>query len=195
MDIHSDGLQLLKNGILLPHFRILSLFLNDILEDSYRVLDMNSHGGSICEVIDIMCNCNIDYVGVDEDPKEVEKAKFKKLNGTFRNMNYDRMRLRTNSYDLIIAQDQFLSGDNLIERMDNLFRASRRWIILFNYMVLPECDNSMRFEVNGKSEEIYGITRLRELLSIMEPSQLEYSFIVKNDNPLSPTPSIFVIKI
>jgi len=196
MDMHSEGLELLKDGIVLPHFRILSFFLSGVLENSYRILNINSHGGYVREVIDIMCPYdNIDYIGVDEDPEVVREAQKKKLPGTFRNINYDRMRLRSNSYDLIIAQNQFLSGDDLIEKMDNLFRASRQWIILFDYLVLPECDGSMEFEIDGKTEQILGVSHLRELFGIMEPTQLEYSFIVKNDNPLMPTPSIFVIKI
>lgn len=194
MDIYSDGIQLLQEGVVLPHFRILSFFLDDILEDSFRVLDINSHGGSVRKVIDLMCPHKIDYVGVDEDKSETEKAREQNLKGTFRTMSYDRMRLRTDSYDLIVAHNQFLNDDDILERIDNLFRATRNWIILFNFLVLPECDNSMICEVDGEMQRIYGVSRLRELFGIMEPSQLEYSFIVKNDNPLKPTPSIFVVK-
>lgn len=195
MEIHNEGLELLKEGIILPHFRILSFFLNDILEDSFRILDVNSHGGYIREVMEIMCPRPIEYVGVDEDPADVAKAQMKNIPGTFRHISYERMKLRSNSYDLIIAQDQFLHGSDLMERLDNLFRASRQWIILFNFLVLPECDDAMDFEIDGETQKIFGVNRLRELFSIMEPTQLEYSFIVKNDNPLRPTPSIFVVKI
>ena len=82
-----------------------------------------------------------------------------------------------------------------MEKIDNLFRVSKKWIILFNFFVLPECESSTIININGKNEIIFGISYLRELLSIMEPSQFEYSFITKSDNPLEPTPSIFIIKV
>lgn len=194
MDVHSDGLDLLKDGILLPHFRILSLFLSDILKDSYRVLDIDSHGAYLREVINIMCPKDIEYVSVDEDPKYVEIAKARKIDGVFRNTKYDKMKLREKSYDLIIAQNQFLKGNDIINDIDNLFRASRKWILLFNFLVLPECDGFKTININGKDEIFYGVARLRELFSVMEPKQLEYSFIVKTENPLKPTPSIFIIR-
>ena len=195
MEIYSEGLELLKDGVVLLHFRILSSFLSGILEDNHRVLDINSHGGYLREMIDILCPHDIDYIGVDEDVKHVVSAQLKNINGSFRHVEYDEMKLRTKSYDLIIAQNQFLSGGNLIGKMDNLFRASRKWIILFNFLVLQECDGSMKFEIDGKQEEIYGVSYLREMFGIMEPTQLEYSYIVKTENPLKPTPSIFVIRI
>ena len=67
MDIHSEGLQLLQEGIILPHFRILSFFLEDILKDSYRVLDINSHGGSVLKMLKIIGpNRDINYVGIEK---------------------------------------------------------------------------------------------------------------------------------
>jgi len=193
--MHLDGIELLKDGIVLPNFRILSFFLSNILEDSYRVLDINSQGGYIRESIDIMCPKDIDYVGVDEDKIYSEIGKTRNVRGIFKTIKYNKMKLHTDSYDLIIAQNQYLEGDNLIEQIDNLFRASRKWIIFFNFIVLPECDGSMDIEFDGKEQKIYGVNYLRELFGIMKPTQLEYSFIVKTDNPLKPTPSIFVIKI
>ena len=195
MDIHSEGLKLLGDGVILPHYRILSFFLDDILADSYRVLDINSHSGSILEMLNLIGpHFDIEYIGVDSDKQNIEEAKEKNLNGVFRHISYDKMKLHSSSYDVIIAQDQFLSGD-IMEKINNLFRASKKWIILFNFLVLPEGDSYSISEINGKKEKIYGVNHLRELMSIMSPSQLEYSFIVKNENPLEPTPAIFVIKI
>lgn len=196
MDIHSEGLQLLQEGIVLPHFRILSFFLEDILKDSYRVLDINSHSGSVLEMLQaIGPHRDIDYIGVDADHKNIEGAKQKNLNGIFKNISYERMKLHSSSYDLIIAQDQFLSNDDIMEKINNLFRVSRKWIILFNFLVLPECDSFISNDIDGMEKRIYGVNYLRELISIMGPSQLEYSFIVKNENPLEPIPSIFVVRI
>ena len=180
---------------MLPHFRVLSSFLNEILRDSDRVLDINCHSGSLFEAIKVLYPYNVEYIGIDKDVDNIEEALVKNLLAKFRCIDYDKMKLRTDSYDLIIVQDQFLNCSDPIKKLDALFRASRKNIIFFNFLVVPEYDGYVEIEINGKKECIYGVSHMVDLLTMMEPSSFEYSFITKTDNPSAPTPSIFVVRV
>ena len=195
MNIGNNGISLLKSGVVLPRFRILSSFLDDVLRDEITLLDINCSDGSLCELIRIMYPYNVRYAGIDENEESVEMANNKLLNGSFRVADYSKMRLKTNSYDVVVAQGQFLDSDNIISKLDLLFRVSRGWIILFDFLVLPECEGSIEMRVEEKTVRVHGLSYINEILALMEPTSVKCSFVVKTNDPAMPTPSIFAIKL
>jgi ubiquinone/menaquinone biosynthesis C-methylase UbiE len=195
MDINSEGISLLKSGIMLPHYRILSSFLDDILKDQISMLDINCNNGSLCELIQILYPYNMKYMGIDEREDFINKANEKRLTGSFRATDYSKMRLKSNSYDVVCAQGQFLDSDNILEKIDLLFRVARGWVILFNFLVLPEYEGAVEMEMDNKLVYLHGLSYIKEILAIMEPTSIKCSFVVKTDDPAMPTPSIFAIKI
>jgi ubiquinone/menaquinone biosynthesis C-methylase UbiE len=190
-----SDISLLKKGIILPHFKVLSSFLDGILKEGDRVLDINCKDGYLFEMMQIMQTDNIEYVGVDVDPENIENAKKKELFATFRNISYEKMRLHRESYDLIIVQGDFLDCDNMFEKIDNLFRATRKWVIFYQLPVLPECDSYKVIENGDTRSCVYGVSFLKEIFGIMEPRSVQHSYVTKGDDPVKPTPSIFVVRI
>jgi SAM-dependent methyltransferase len=189
-----NDISLLKKGIILPHYKVMSSFLDNIVKEGDRVLDINCKDGHLLEMMRIMHTENIEYVGVDEDPEQIEIAKSKDMPAVFRSLPYDNMKLHTDSYDIVVAQDQFLDCDDMFEKIDNLFRATRKWVIFYKLLVLPECDSYKVIEGENGSRCVYGVSYLREIFSIMEPISVEYSYVTKGDDPVKPTASIFVIR-
>lgn len=191
----SNGISLLRAGVVLPHYRILSSFFDEILRDDMHFLDINCRDGDLCELITIMYPYNVKYTGIDEDEENVSRAIAKGTNGLFRATDYSKMKLKTNSYDVVVAQGQFLDSDNIIKKMDLLFRVSREWIILFDFLILQEGSRSVEMEIGGKTVFVHGLSYFNEILNLMEPTSVKRSFVVKTNNPAIPTSSVFAIKI
>jgi len=195
MNISTEGIPLLKSGRMLPHYRILSSFLDDILREDVNLLDINCNNGSLCELIQIMYPFGIRYMGIDEDSSKIEEACNKKLRGAFRLADYSKMRLKSNSYDVVLAQGQFLDSDNILEKIDLLFRVAKGWVVLFDFLVIPEQEGVVEIEMNDRKVYLHGLGYINEIISIMNPTNIKCSFVVKTDNPAMPTPSIFAIKL
>ena len=197
MNIYNDGISLLKDGIILPHYRVLSLFFNDILKESNnKILDINCHNGNLYEFFKICYSTyNVEYVGIDEDAKNIEDALAKNFPVIFKNGNHSKFKFRTDSFDIVIAQQQFLTHKNIVEDMDSLCRISKKWVVLFNFLILQECDSYKKVEINGKEEYIMGLNYIMSAIELMDPISVECSFIIKSENPLAPTPAIFVVHI
>lgn len=191
----SDSISLLRSGVVLPHYRILSSFFDEILRDDIHLLDINCQDGDLCELISIMYPYNIKYTGIDEDKESVDRAIAKGANGLFRATDYSKMKLKTNSYDVVVAQGQFLDSDNIIKKMDLLFRVSRGWVILFDFLVLQEGSRSVEMKIGDKTVFVHGLSYFNEILNLMEPTSIKRSFVVKTNDPVTPTSSVFAIKI
>jgi len=190
-----SGVELLKSGVVLPQYRIVESFFGNIISSPCRVLDLNCADGFLYQVMKFFFPYEIDYVGVDEDEGEIEKAQRKDLPITLKQLPYSNMKLHTDSYDVIVVQGNYFKCDDLLKKIDNLFRASRQWVVFYNLYVVPECDSYRIMNINGEDKYVYGINYIRETLNLMEPTSVEYSYIVKGENPTDPIPSIFAIKI
>jgi ubiquinone/menaquinone biosynthesis C-methylase UbiE len=190
-----SGIDLLKKGIVLPQHRILSSFLDNILSGPCRMLDLNCDDGSLYEVVDFFFPYKIDYVGVDQSESSINMAMDKNLPVQFKHLDYSKLKLRENSYDVIVVQNEYFGCGDLLKKIDTLFRASRRWVVFYSMYVIPECDSYRMLEVDGEDKCVYGINYIKETLSLMEPFSVEYSYIVKAENPTDPIPSIFAIKL
>lgn len=195
MNTTPNSISLLKSGVVLPHYRILSSFFDEILRNDINILDINCNDGSLCELIRIMYPYNVKYMGIDENRACVDSAVEKGLEGSFRVTDYSKMKLKTNSYDVVVAQGQFLDSNNIIEKLDLLFRVARGWIVLFDFLVLPECDGSIEMTVDEKIVRVHGLSYINEILTLMEPTNVKCSFVVKTNDPAMPTPSVFAIKL
>ena len=191
-----DDIELLRKGIVLPRYRILSRILNDTLSRKNRIIDLSCNNGNILEMINFMYNDFQDYTGVDEREEQIQEALDKNLNANFKYSQFSKLKMRKNSYDIVIAQDgYFLNDGDIFDRIDNLFRVSRMWVVFFNLLVIPECDTYKWVEVNGKNVKVYGINYLREIIGLLEPVSMEYTYVTKTDNPSEPSPAIFAIKV
>jgi len=192
--MHND-IDLLKRGVIMPKFKVLSSFFDRMIKKGDRVLDINCKDGYLLEMIHIMHLENVDYVGVDPNLNNIKRANEKNLDGSFKNISYDKMKLHSDSYDLIIAQDNFLDCDNMFEKIDNLFRATRKWIVFYNIPVIPECDSYQMVNSDEGSDCVHGVAFIHEILSIMEPVSVQHSYITKGEDPAKPTSSIFVVRV
>jgi ubiquinone/menaquinone biosynthesis C-methylase UbiE len=191
-----NDIDLLKKGIVLPHYRILSRILDDSMNRNNRIMDLACKDGNILEMINILYNDSQDYTGVDEGEDNIIRAESKNLNANFKHSKFSKLKMRKNSYDIVIAQDSyFLNNEDILSRIDNLFRVSRMWVIFFNLLVIPECDTYKTIEMNGESVNVYGINYLREIIGLLEPASMEYTYVAKSDNPSEPTTAIFAIKV
>jgi len=189
-----NDMKLLRQGVILPQYRMLLSFLTNVLTSESRVLDLNCRDGYLYEVMDFFFPNMIDYTGVDHDEDVIEEARGKGFSVLFKNSRYSSLKMRENSYDLIVAQHGYFGSGDLLKEVDTIFRASRKWVIFYNMYTIPECDSYKSVDINGVKSHVYGVNYIRETLSLFEPNSVEYSYAFKAEDPSDPIPTIFVIK-
>jgi hypothetical protein len=196
MDLNgSSDIDMLKRGVMLPQYRMFCQFLDVSLCEDDRIMDLNCRDGVLCEVMDLMFPHDVDYNGVDQDNEYIEKALEKKIKGDFKHRQYSKLRMRSNSFDIVIAQNNYFNEGDIFEKIDNLLRVSKKWVILFNKLVIPECEGYREIEVDGSPVKVHGINYIKEIIEIMSPSNFGCSYVSKGDNPVKPTPSMFIIRV
>ena len=190
-----SDIEMLKRGIMLPQYRMFCQFLDMSLCEGDRVVDLDCKDGTLCEVIDLMFPHDIEYNGIHSDKEKIEIALKKNLRGVFKHRNYSKLRMRSNSYDIVIAQNSYFNDGDIFEKIDNLLRVSKKWVILFNKLVIPECEGFREIVADDKVVKIHGINYLKEIIEIMSPSNFGCSYVSKGNNPIEPTPSMFIIRV
>jgi hypothetical protein len=186
---------MLKRGIMLPQYRMFCQFLDMSLSNGDRIIDLGCKEGVLCEVVDLMFPHSVDYNGIDSDEGNIERALKKNLKGEFKQKAYSKLRMRSSSFDIVIAQDSYFNQGDIFEKIDNLLRVSKKWVILFNKLVIPECEGYRETEKDGDVVKVHGINYLKEIIEIMSPSNFGCSYVSKGDNPIAPTPSMFIIRV
>jgi ubiquinone/menaquinone biosynthesis C-methylase UbiE len=195
--VDSNDIDMLKRGIMLPQYRMFCQFLDQSLSDDDRVMDLGCKQGVLCEVMDLMFSKDIEYNGIDSCQDNIDQAIEKNLQGNFKQRDYSKLRMRSSSFDIVIAQNSYFNHGDVFEKIDNLLRVSRKWVILFNKLVIPECEGYREVELENEADvvKIHGINYLKEIIEIMSPSNFGCSYVSKGDNPVKPTPSMFIIRV
>ena len=87
----------------------------------------------------------------------------------------------------ILDKNPFSGSISLIfQRKPDYFEASK---------IEGKYSETLIAEINGKIVKVYGINYLREIIGLLEPVSMEYTYVTKSDNPSEPSPAIFAIKV
>ena len=186
-----NELEMLKKGIVTPKINLLKQYLEKNNLDNFDILNINCGHGYMYEVLNFLFNYNMHYCGIDENEHSIKEAMKSYPETKFRAVDYEKMKLKTNSYNLTIVQGNFLNSKKIIYYLDILFRITTDFILLYDMDIIPEHSHYLENE----NDLIYGLSFFKEFLEIFHPRSVEHSLVGDVNCPADISSSIFLIRI
>ena len=187
----TNELNMLKKGVITPKINLLKQYVEKTNLDESSVLNINCGCGHMYEVLNFLFNYNMHYYGIDENEYSIKEAMKAHPEGNFRSVDYDKMKLKTKSYDSTIIQGDFLNSKKIVSYLDKIFRTTKDSIILYDMNIIPEHS----YYVKSDDSIVYGLIHFKEFLEIFQPRSVEYSLVGNLDCPADVSSSIFFIRI
>ncbi len=157
--------------------------LEDLYFDGIKILDIPCGVGHYFRKIRELGN--IDYMGVDLDSQAIEMAKEiwkDAVNAKFCVKDVSSFELEDNSFDIVYCYNLLLHLKNYKEPLKNLFRVSKRYIIVRSLFDKEECmnlievaDDYLNVYQSGKAYyNTYARGDIRNFVKSLGPSKVRF---------------------